>query len=105
MRKAFCNCWSQAGWNHLQQAMALAAYYDRMTPGRARLRTPRGLLAGLDQLVPWLAMSATNLGLQTCNSAWASFIATSCAMKSRAWDTLWSSSCLAAARYRSRRRR
>jgi hypothetical protein len=44
-----------AGWNHLQQAMALAAYYDRMkhregwTPARL---VP--LLAGLDQLVPWL---------------------------------------------------
>ena len=44
-----------AGWNHLQQAMALAAYYDRMkhregwTPERLVW-----LLAGLDQLVPWL---------------------------------------------------
>ena len=44
-----------AGWNHLQQAQALSNYYIRMKenegwePGRL---TP--LLAGLDQLVPWL---------------------------------------------------
>ena len=44
-----------AGWDHLRQATALAAYYERMktregwTPGRLA-----PLLAGLDQLVPWL---------------------------------------------------
>jgi hypothetical protein len=44
-----------AGWDHLRQATALAAYYERMktregwTPGRIA-----PLLAGLDQLVPWL---------------------------------------------------
>jgi hypothetical protein len=44
-----------AGWNHLQQAMALAAYYDRMKhrEGWAPERLVP-LLAGLDQLVPWL---------------------------------------------------
>ena len=44
-----------AGWNHLQQAMALAAYYDRMKhrEGWAPARLVP-LLAGLDQLVPWL---------------------------------------------------
>ena len=42
-------------WNHLQQAMALAAYYDRMKhrEGWAPARLVP-LLAGLDQLVPWL---------------------------------------------------
>jgi hypothetical protein len=44
-----------AGWDHLRQAQALTAYYERMksregwTPDRL---VP--LLAGLDQLVPWL---------------------------------------------------
>ena len=44
-----------AGWDHLRQAQALTAYYERMktregwTPGRLA-----PLLAGLDQLVPWL---------------------------------------------------
>ena len=43
-----------AGWNHLQQATALIAYYDDRkregwSPGRL---TP--LLAGLDQLLPWI---------------------------------------------------
>ena len=44
-----------AGWHHLQQAMALAAYYDRMKrqEGWAPARLVP-LLAGLDQLVPWL---------------------------------------------------
>jgi hypothetical protein len=44
-----------AGWNHLQQAMALAAYYDRMKrqEGWAPARLVP-LLAGMDQLVPWL---------------------------------------------------
>jgi hypothetical protein len=44
-----------AGWNHLQQAVALAAYYDRMKhrEGWAPARLVP-LLAGLDQLVPWL---------------------------------------------------
>ena len=45
-----------AGWDHLQQATALAAYYDRM---KTREGWPPDrlvpLLAGLDQLVPWLA--------------------------------------------------
>lgn len=43
-----------AGWNHLEQATALVAYYDaRKREGwdSARL-TP--LLAGLDQLLPWI---------------------------------------------------
>jgi hypothetical protein len=44
-----------AGWDHLRQAQALTAYYERMksregwTPDRLA-----PLLAGLDQLVPWL---------------------------------------------------
>ncbi|MFM7830938.1 MAG: DUF7008 domain-containing protein, partial [Planctomycetaceae bacterium] len=43
-----------AGWNHLQQATALIAYYDaRKSDGwDARRLTP--LLAGLDQLLPWI---------------------------------------------------
>ena len=44
-----------AGWDHLQQATALASHYDRM---KAREGWPADrlvpLLAGLDQLVPWL---------------------------------------------------
>src|SRR5215475_13218690 len=42
-------------WNHLQQAMALAAYYNRMKhrEGWAPARL-LPLLAGLNQLVPWL---------------------------------------------------
>jgi len=43
-----------AGWNHLQQATALIAYYDaRKRDGwNAKQLTP--LLAGLDQLLPWI---------------------------------------------------
>jgi Domain of unknown function (DUF7008) len=43
-----------AGWNHLEQATALVGYYDaRKREGwDARRLTP--LLAGLDQLLPWL---------------------------------------------------
>ena len=43
-----------AGWNHLQQATALIAYYDaRKREGwDAKRLTP--LLAGLDQLLPWI---------------------------------------------------
>jgi hypothetical protein len=44
-----------AGWDHLQQAKALAAYYVRMKEqegwGPARLKP---LLAGLLELIPWL---------------------------------------------------
>ena len=43
-----------AGWNHLQQATAIIAYYDaRKREGwDAKRLTP--LLAGLDQLIPWI---------------------------------------------------
>jgi len=43
-----------AGWNHLQQATALVAYYDaRKREGwDAKRLTP--LLTGLDQLLPWI---------------------------------------------------
>jgi hypothetical protein len=43
-----------AGWNHLEQATALVAYYDaRKREGWDTKRlTP--LLAGLDQLLPWI---------------------------------------------------
>ena len=43
-----------AGWNHLQQATALVAYYDaRKREGwDAKRLTP--FLAGLDQLLPWI---------------------------------------------------
>jgi len=43
-----------AGWNHLEQATALIAYYDaRKREGwDAKRITP--LLAGLDQLLPWI---------------------------------------------------
>ena len=44
-----------AGWNHLQQAQALSNYYIRMkeNEGWEPIRLAP-LLAGLDQLVPWL---------------------------------------------------
>ncbi len=43
-----------AGWNHLQQATAIVAYYDaRKREGwDAKRLTP--LLAALDQLIPWI---------------------------------------------------
>ena len=48
--------WSSAGpgWDHLQQATALVAYYDaRKREGWDGKRlTP--ILAGLDQLLPWI---------------------------------------------------
>ncbi|MGO9469329.1 MAG: BREX-2 system adenine-specific DNA-methyltransferase PglX, partial [Isosphaeraceae bacterium] len=43
-----------AGWNHLDQATALVAFYDaRKREGWAAERL-RPLLAGLDQLIPWI---------------------------------------------------
>jgi len=46
-----------AGWDHRQQATALAAYYDRM---KSREGWPPDrlvpLLAGLDQLLFWLTL-------------------------------------------------
>jgi hypothetical protein len=44
-----------AGWDHLQQAKALAAYYVRMKEqeGWAQMRL-QPLLAGLLELIPWL---------------------------------------------------
>ena len=43
-----------AGWNHLQQATALVSYYDarRREGWDAKRLTP--ILAGLDQLLPWI---------------------------------------------------
>jgi hypothetical protein len=43
-----------AGWNHLEQAIALIAYYDvrRREGWDAQRLAP--LLAGLDQLLPWI---------------------------------------------------
>ena len=43
-----------AGWDHLQQATALAAYYDAKTREGWPAERLTPLLAGLDQLVPWL---------------------------------------------------
>ena len=45
-------CW--AGWNHLQQAQAIAAYYEQVrTEGWSDTRR-LPLLAGVLELVPWL---------------------------------------------------
>ena len=43
-----------AGWNHLQQATALVSYYDarRREGWDAKRLTP--ILAGIDQLLPWI---------------------------------------------------
>jgi len=43
-----------AGWNHLQQAQALAAYLEDLKSAGATESKQRLLLAGLSQLIPWL---------------------------------------------------
>lgn len=60
-------CW--AGWNHLQQATALVAYYDaRKREGwDAKRLTP--LLAGLDQLLPWIHQWHPEIDKETGNTA------------------------------------
>jgi hypothetical protein len=43
-----------AGWNHLQQAMAIVAYYDARKREGWDAKRLIPLLAGLDQLLPWI---------------------------------------------------
>ena len=43
-----------AGWNHLQQAQALAAYLEDLKSSGATESKQMLLLAGLSQLIPWL---------------------------------------------------
>ncbi len=43
-----------AGWDHLQQAMALVAYYDARKREGWDAKRLMPLLAGLDQLLPWI---------------------------------------------------
>ncbi|MEQ9379352.1 MAG: BREX-2 system adenine-specific DNA-methyltransferase PglX, partial [Pirellulales bacterium] len=43
-----------AGWNHLQQATALIAYYDARKREGWDVKRLTPLLAGLDQLLPWI---------------------------------------------------
>ncbi|MCZ2341283.1 MAG: BREX-2 system adenine-specific DNA-methyltransferase PglX [Bacteroidales bacterium] len=43
-----------AGWNHLEQAAALSSYYDRRKQEGWEARRLAPLLAGLDQLIPWI---------------------------------------------------
>ena len=43
-----------AGWNHLQQAQALAAYLEDLKSAGATESKQLLLLAGLSQLIPWL---------------------------------------------------
>ena len=43
-----------AGWNHLQQATAIVAYYDARKREGWTAERLKPLLAGLDQLLPWI---------------------------------------------------
>jgi hypothetical protein len=43
-----------AGWNHLEQATALVAYYDARKREGWTAERLKPLLAGLDQLIPWI---------------------------------------------------
>ncbi len=62
-----------AGWNHLEQATALVAYYDaRKREGwDAKRLTP--LLAGLDQLLPWIHQWHPEIDAEFGESAGQSF--------------------------------
>ncbi|MBY0455743.1 MAG: BREX-2 system adenine-specific DNA-methyltransferase PglX, partial [Gemmataceae bacterium] len=62
-----------AGWNHLEQATALIAYYDtRKREGwDAKRLTP--LLAGLDQLLPWIHQWHTEIDAEFGETAGQSF--------------------------------
>jgi len=43
-----------AGWNHLQQGTAIVAYYDARKNEGWSAEQLKPLLAGLDQLLPWI---------------------------------------------------
>lgn len=43
-----------AGWNHLEQATALVSYYDARKREGWEAERLKPLLAGLDQLIPWI---------------------------------------------------
>jgi hypothetical protein len=62
-----------AGWNHLEQATALISYYDaRKREGwDAKRLTP--LLAGLDQLLPWIHQWHTEIDHEFGETAGQSF--------------------------------
>jgi len=62
-----------AGWNHLEQATALVAYYDaRKREGwNAKRLTP--LLAGLDQLLPWIHQWHPEIDIEYGETAGQSF--------------------------------
>ncbi len=52
-----------AGWNHLQQAQALAAYLEDLKSAGATESKQLLLLAGLSQLIPWLRQWHNDLDL------------------------------------------
>lgn len=62
-----------AGWNHLEQATALAAYYDARKRERWTAERLRPLLAGLDQLIPWIHQWHSEIDLEYGETAGQSF--------------------------------
>jgi hypothetical protein len=51
-----------AGWNHLQQAKALAAWYTEVTEQEGwPVERLKPLLAGLEELIPWLKQGHNDL--------------------------------------------
>jgi hypothetical protein len=60
-------CW--AGWDHLQQATALVAYYDARKREGWDAKRQMPLLAGLDQLLPWIHQWHLEIDRETGNTA------------------------------------
>jgi hypothetical protein len=62
-----------AGWNHLEQATALVAYYDARKRDGWDAKRLTLLLAGLDQLLPWIHQWHTEIDPEFGETAGQSF--------------------------------
>jgi len=62
-----------AGWNHLQQATALVGYYDARKREGWDARRLMPLLAGLDQLLPWIRQWHSEIDPEFGETAGSSF--------------------------------
>jgi hypothetical protein len=58
-----------AGWNHLQQATAIGTYYDKQKKDGWLQQRLVPLLAGLDQLIPWIKQWHPEIDAEFSDSA------------------------------------
>jgi len=62
-----------AGWNHLQQATAIVAYYDARKNDGWNAERLMPLIAAIDQLLPWIHQSHHEIDTEFNETAGASF--------------------------------